>query len=188
MKHKEIEYKYWAGSITKEQFLERVMKAADSLGMKAPESLYIVSCDDYYIRPLVTDSFLRFRKGYGRYELTLKVKESGNVVRTEINLDLTNNHDHSVDRLLVLSGYIKAFQVFKEAWIWSFGECDVSFYTLADGRSVIEVESMGYSSTEEGVSIISKWESALGLCEKDREARSLYEIFSDEFGLPSGIT
>jgi uncharacterized protein (UPF0216 family) len=51
---------------------------------------------------------------------------------------------------------------------------------LSDGRSVVELEALNYSSLEEGVKSINDWEESLGLSELSRETRSLYEIFTEE--------
>ena len=81
---------------------------------------------------------------------------------------------------MALSGYLKSFQVYKEAWIWYFDDCVLSYYTLSDGRSVIELEAINYSSVKEGVTSIGKWEKWLKLNNEEKESRSLYEIFTDE--------
>ena len=179
MKHKEVEYKYWA-TISKETLLGRMKNIATE---DAP-CIYVVSCDDYYTRNCEGGKdFVRFRKGGGRYELTLKRKERNNLIRKEINLNVTNNDDSSIVEFLRLSGYSKAFQVYKEAWIWETPDCDISYYTLSDGRSVIELEAKNYNTTREAVASIDKWEEALGLQSLDKESRSLYEIFTEERGL-----
>jgi adenylate cyclase class IV len=180
MKFKEIELKYWAG-ITKQEFHRRVNKC---YGDYVPPD-YVVSCDDYYIlnncNALDRPHFVRFRKGGGMQELTLKVKEKENVVRAEINLDVSNNDDASVVEFLTLSGYNKAFQVYKEAWIWHIDDCIViSYYTLSDGRSVIELEAENYDSEEEALEILEEWHKNLGLDSEKKEKRSLYEIFTEE--------
>lgn len=182
MDYKEIEYKYWANSFTKEDLFSRIEEVVmENPSMETPETIYVVSCDDYYIRNSDDEkNFVRFRKGGGIYELTLKRKLKTNVIRKEINLNVSNNEDSAVVEFLTLSGYEKAFQVYKEAWIWHFDDCDVSFYTLSDGRSVVELEALNYSSLEEGVRSINDWEESLGLSELTRESRSLYEIFTEE--------
>jgi len=186
MEYKEIEYKYWAKDLSKEDFLKRVealVAKRESMAAEyyMPETVYVVSCDDYYTKPNGNgNDFVRFRKGGGRYELTLKRKEKENVVRKEINLNVTNNEDSAIVEFLTLSGYQKSFQVYKEAWIWNFEDCDVSYYTLSDGRNVIELEAVKYSSVKDGVRIINKYELLLGLAELSKESRSLYEIFSEE--------
>ena len=76
----EIEYKFWAGNVSKEQFHSILETAIE----KQYEPMYVCSCDDYYTNQ-DTESFLRYRKG-GTTELTLKQKREGNVVRKEINL------------------------------------------------------------------------------------------------------
>jgi adenylate cyclase class IV len=182
MDYKEIEYKYWAKSFTKEDLFSRIEEVVlknDSL--EPPDTVYVVSCDDYYLRDEDAEqNFIRFRKGGGIYELTLKRKLKTNVIRKEINLNVTDNEDAAVVEFLTLAGYEKAFQVYKEAWIWHFDNCDISYYTLSDGRSVVELEAVDYSSLEEGVGSINDWEESLGLSELTREARSLYEIFTEE--------
>ena len=185
MNYKEIEYKYWATDLTKEDFLKRIESVVSKeRDWEMPEVIYVVSCDDYYNRVNgVGTDFVRFRKGGGRYELTLKRKERENVVRTEINLNVTDNEDSAIVEFLTLSGYEKSFQVYKEAWIWNFEDCDISFYTLSDGRDVVELEAVDYSSVREGVGVINKWEKRLGLASLVKESRSLYEIFTEESDL-----
>ncbi len=181
MNYKEIEYKYWAEDFSKEDLSQRIESVVSGNDMSKPEVLYVVSCDDYYIRSSGEDTnFVRFRKGGGIYELTLKRKLKTNVIRKEINLNVSNNEDSAVVEFLNLSGYKKAFQVYKEAWIWHFENCDVSYYTLSDGRSVVELEAVNYSSLEEGVNVINNWEKRLNLESLAKESRSLYEIFTEE--------
>jgi len=182
MDYKEIEYKYWAIDLPKEEFLKRIENVVSKESdWEMPEVIYVVSCDDYYTRTNGDGiDFVRFRKGGGRYELTLKRKEKENVVRTEINLNVTDNEDSAIVEFLTLSGYGKAFQVYKEAWIWNFDDCDVSYYTLSDGRSVVELEAIDYGSVREGVAAINRWEKMLRLKTLEKESRSLYEIFTEE--------
>ncbi len=170
----EVEYKYWASSLSKNEFHSRVETAVG----KKLEPIYVVSCDDYYTRN--ENNFLRYRKGGGTTELTLKQKRDGNVVRKEINLNMSDNDDSSIVEFLELSGYNKEFSVFKEAWIFNFEYCDVSYYTLSDGRSVIELEAVNYIKTEEAIKIIDKWDKLLKLKDLKRESRSLFEIFTQE--------
>ena len=171
----EIEYKFWAGDVSKQEF-HSILENAIS---KQYEPKYVCSCDDYYTND-GADSFLRYRKGGSKTELTLKQKRDGNVVRKEINLDMTPNDDSSVVEFLSLSGYNKSFSVFKEAWIWEFEDCDVSYYILSDGRAVVELEALVYATTEEGVAIIDRWSDKLGCGLFQRENRSLFEIFTEE--------
>lgn len=171
----EVEYKFWAGDLSREDFQARVEHHVGS----RKDPFYVVSCDDYYISEKMDHGFVRYRKGGGQTELTLKVKRKENVVRKEINLNITGNEDLSVIEFLKLSGYKKLFSVFKEAWIFEFEDCDVSYYTLSDGRSIIEVEATKYNDVREGIKIIDKWSEALNLQELDREKRSLYEIFTE---------
>lgn len=173
MKDKEIEYKYWAGEMTKDQFTQVVRTL-----LPEAEERYIVSCDDYYLNE--DDDFVRFRKSHGFFELTVKRKEDKNVVRQEINLDISNNDTSSVSTFLNLIGYKRKFQVYKEAWIWHSDDCDISFYTLADGRCVIELEATKYQDIRQGVWIINKWENDLNLQALQKEQRSLFEIFLEE--------
>ena len=72
----EIEYKFWAGNTSKEQFHATLESSIE----KQYEPHYVCSCDDYYTNQ-DTDSFLRYRKGGAVTELTLKQKREGNVVR-----------------------------------------------------------------------------------------------------------
>ena len=95
---------------------------------------------------------------------------------------MTSNDDSSVVEFLSLSGYEKVFSVFKEAWIWEFEDCDVSYYTLSDGRSVVELEARPekYSTTEEGIKLLMSGQKKLNCDSLQREQRSLFEIFTEE--------
>ena len=169
---KEIEFKYWA-NFSKEDFFDRVRKI-----LPEAKERYVVSCDDYFLNN--NNDFIRFRKSHGFFELTVKRKEDENVVRKEVNIDITNNNTSSVLSFLNLIGYEKSFQVYKEAWIWHAKDCDISYYTLADGRNVVELEATEYNSIKQGVSIIKSWESSLDLSDATKESRSLFEIYSEE--------
>lgn len=183
MKNTEIEYKYWADSVTPLEFESKVLNSSISKDQIRP-TIYVVSCDDYWEKttpPLpIKRSFVRHRKSNHKQELTVKSKEIDNVVRTEINIDVSSNSPNTVSDFLLFLGYEKSFQVYKEAWIWEFTDCDVSYYLLADGRGVIELEATSYSTYEEGIDIIKRYENALGLSFFAKEERSLYEIFSEE--------
>lgn len=172
----EIEYKFWAGELSKEEFHDRVEIAVQ--GRFSPK--YVVSCDDYYIREESENDFVRYRKGGDQTELTLKFKRRQNTVRKEINLNVTGNDDISIVDFLKLSGYKKAFSVFKEAWIYCTDNCDISYYTLSDGRSVIEVEATNVDTVKKGINIIDEWVVKLNLKNLKREKRSLFEIFTEE--------
>ena len=171
----EIEYKFWAGDVTKQDFHSLLEVAIN----RQYEPLYVCSCDDYYVDQN-HDSFLRYRKGGTVTELTLKQKRKGNVVRKEINLNMAANDDSSVVEFLLLSGYEKTFSVFKEAWIWEFDDCDVSYYILSDGRAVVELEATIYDTQEQGIAIIDEWSDKLRCKDLGRESRSLFEIFTQE--------
>lgn len=171
----EIEYKFWAQNVSKQDF-HSLLEA--EIGRQY-EPLYVCSCDDYYVNQ-DHDSFLRYRKGGTVSELTLKQKREGNVVRKEINLNMASNNDSSVVEFLLLSGYEKTFSVFKEAWIWEFEDCDVSYYILSDGRAVVELEATVYDTQDEGIAIINMWSLKLKCSKLTRESRSLFEIFTEE--------
>jgi adenylate cyclase class IV len=172
----EVEYKFWAGTLTKESFQSRI----ENFVNKQMEPFYVCSCDDYYTKE-DSKSFLRYRKGDSGKELTLKVKKgSTNTVRKEINLNLSGNDDSSVVEFLILNGYKKTFSIFKEAWIWRLDKCDVSYYTLSDGRSVIEIEATECQSADEATEVIDKWSDHLNMQSSVREKRSLFEIFTEE--------
>ena len=171
----EIEYKFWADDLSMEEFHDRV----ESVIGGRVKPFYVVSCDDYYIRE-DSEDFVRYRKGGGTTELTLKFKRKQNTVRKEINLNVTGNDDMSIVEFLKLGGYKKAFSVFKEAWIYHTEECDASYYTLSDGRSVVEVEAVNPATVKEGVQVIDRWSDILRLEDLKRETRSLFEIFTEE--------
>lgn len=187
MQNKEIEYKYWATGLAVWEFENKLRKAAHSSyqGIHFPKYKYVVSCDDYWENLLASPTpgkaeFIRFRKGGGIHELTIKRKKQENVVRDEVNIDISGNSETSVSYFLTLLGCTKAFQVYKEAWIWFFYDCVVSYYTLPDGRSVVELEAIDYSTTQEGIDIINSYEKLLEIEDLEKEKRSLYEIFTDE--------
>ena len=171
----EVEYKFWAGDLTKEEFHSRI----ENFISKRMEPFYVCSCDDYYIKE-DSKSFLRYRKGDSGRELTLKVKKGSNTVRKEINLSLSGNDDSSIVEFLILNGYKKEFSIFKEAWVWRLDKCDVSYYTLSDQRSVIEIEATNYQNSKEAIATIDLWSDNLKLHDLKREKRSLFEIFIEE--------
>jgi len=178
----EIEQKYWANNFTKEDFETRIRNHHSPMVIK---SHYVVSCDDYYIRRgSHPEDFIRFRKGADKFELTLKRKEVSNLIRKEINLDVSLNDDLSVSSFLSLLGYEKSFQIYKEAWIWNLKNCDASYYTLSDGRSIIELEAHGeFADKKSAVSAILEWEAYLEIKNLTKEPRSLYEIYTEEIAL-----
>ena len=177
MQYKEIEYKYWAGSLSKDEFCEKVYLILP----ERKEPIHVVSCDDYFVMDhMENGTFLRYRKGDGKKELTLKVKERDNVVRKEINLNLDGNDDSLISQFITLGGYRKVHAIFKEAWVFLTPNCDLSYYTLPTGESFIEVEAKEYSTVEEGISILNQWVNSLGIQGHKRESRSLFEIFNDK--------
>jgi adenylate cyclase class IV len=175
----EIEKKYWADNFSKEEFESRILEACYPTIIKP---YYVVSCDDYFVREGAhSEDFIRFRKGADKFELTVKRKELSNVIRKEINIDVSNNNDISILSFLRLIGYTKSFQVYKESWIWSLKDCDASYYTLSDGRSIIELEAHGdFTSRDEAINVIDAWESNLGISSLIKEDKSLYEIYTNE--------
>lgn len=175
----EIERKYWADNFSKEEFESRIFEVYSPTLIKP---YYVVSCDDYFERVGThSEDFIRFRKGADKFELTVKRKELNNIVRKEINIDVSNNDDISISSFLNLIGYTKSFQVYKESWIWSLKDCDASYYTLSDGRSIIELEAHGdFASRDEAISVIDAWETSLGITSLYKEPRSLYEIYTTE--------
>jgi len=178
----EIEQKYWANNFTKEDFEARIRNHHNPMVIK---SHYVVSCDDYYIRRgSHVEDFIRFRKGGDKFELTLKRKEVSNLIRKEINLDVSQNDDLTVSSFLSFLGYEKSFQVYKEAWIWRLKNCEASYYTLSDGRSIIELEAHGeFVDRKSAISAITEWENYLSIKDLVKESRSLYEIYIEENAL-----
>ena len=184
----EVEYKYWT-SMTIQEFQERIRHAMYMNHRPMPVHLYAVSCDDYYLDS--NKDFIRHRKSNTGSELTVKRKLSENVVRTEVNVDVDDNSDLDVSQFVTLLGYDKAFQIHKEAWIWDVDDnheagnkVDISYYTMGDGRSVIELEAHTcHNSVEAAIEAINWWEHELNLSTEKKEKRSLYEIFTEELGI-----
>jgi adenylate cyclase class IV len=178
----EIEYKFWA-NITRRQFHHKL----EALMEENLEAKPFMSEDDYYTSP-GHEGFLRHRQGISfissnRYaEVTVKRKINGNTVRKEVDINVLNNEPENIKDFLSLANYEFKFTVWKKAWVYHFEDCDVSYYTLEDGRDVIELEARpdAYTTLEEGVAIIDKWAGHLKLTDEQREARSLFEIFTDE--------
>jgi len=178
----EIEYKFWA-HVNRRQFHEIV----ENLAEETLVPKVVISEDDYYTSS-GHQGFLRHRKGVSLRsgnpyaEITIKRKINGNSCRKEVDINVLGNPEENVVDFLKLANYEFQFTVTKKAWIYHFEDCDVSFYTLEDGRDVIEIEARpeAYSNLEEGTEIINSWMKDLRLSEKDRESRSLFEIFSDE--------
>ena len=184
----EVEYKYWT-DMTVQEFQERIRHAMKVNHRPMPKHLYAVSVDDYYLD--ADKSFIRHRKSNTGAELTVKKKLSENVVRTEVNINVDANSDLDVSQFTTLLGYERSFQVYKEAWIWDVDDLheagnkvDISYYTLADGRNVIELEAhIEHQSVEAAIAAIDWWEHELDLSTEKKEPRSLYEIFTEELNI-----
>lgn len=184
----EIEYKYLA-KMSKKDFHYHLSKI---LG-RVDEPRYICSCDDYY-KGHIPGSFIRYRKSSNITELTLKIKKMENVIRKEVNLNMTGNLDSSITEFLELSGYKKEFSVFKESWVWKINgiyedgrdyHSEISYYTLSDDRSYIEIEVdlKNHTNQEDGLKILNYLVDKLNFSQLPliKESRSLFEILSDEY-------
>ena len=184
MKFIEIEYKYKIDANKRLAFKDLV-KDIEGISF-----VYIESYDIYYTRS--DGEFLRYRysedKKQKRAEITYKKKsiESNNVIREEVNLRVDANDFETVDKFITGLDYKYNVKVFKACDIYETNEVQIVFYSVQDEENnwqsfvEIEVREGTFSTEEEGVEIMRKYEKLLeplGITYQNRLSKSLYEMY-----------
>lgn len=181
----EIETKYDASSIDRLDF-KMLVKSLNPKSM-----VYVESRDVYFIKS--EDDFIRYRMPTEndkdpRSELTFKkkLKDSNNIVRTEVNLRIDKNDKETVTAFVEGLGYKRNFSVWKACDLYFFDDCNVVYYNVIDDdkkvASFIEIEvkeNAGYTE-EQAWEIINKYEkmlAPLGISAQRRKRLSLYEMY-----------
>lgn len=182
MHFKEIEYKYDAGSISMNSFVELV----ESSSIK--KRMLVSSHDDYF-----TDkdgNFIRYRYTDGRGELTIKRKltDKNNNERIEVNVPTAGDNLKTIEAFVNLLGYKHNFGIYKTCKIYWVDKVVLVYYVVYDKemrelRRFIEIEAdedYPWESDSDAWAEIDKYEQKLqplGITAKNRLKKSLFEIF-----------
>lgn len=186
MDHLEIEFKYNAKDIKREDF----DKLCKSLNPK--KELLVLpedSCDYYFSKK---NKFMRFRKCKSSWELTTKVKhdDNNNKVRTEVNIKLGSGMSEGKARAFAEVFNLKPdFAIKKDVQVYWFDKIVLSHYTCIDEAdnkldTFLEIEcdeSYPWKNIEEALAELGAWEntlSKLGINAQKRIRRSLFEIYT----------
>jgi len=174
---KEIEHKFIVDDkFDRKQFLHQLKSLAPLRFEK------ISVRDTYYV--LAADRRHVFRHRYDSeiQQLTIKSVELDAAVRTEINLPIDQSKG---DQRATVAAFMKALgcawsgEIRKDVEVAYFADCEVVFYrAVGSAKTVhcIEFEAVNPPSVEEGLQILSKYESLLGFAGRQRESKSLFEL------------
>jgi len=190
---KELEYKYKADGVKLTDFQE----LAESL--TPLKKIDASSWDLYYTKKDVEGYFIRYRDATNP-ELTKKrkTKTSNNWERIEIDLPLDPNRvkEDIVTSWVALDNYNKNFKIYKSCFIYWFENTNMVYYTVYDenmkeiGR-YIEVEvnkekvsEIGQEKCMEELKTLEEQLTKLGISNKNRMKRSLFEIYRTTKPIP----
>lgn len=182
-RHKEIEFKYDATSVSLNQFNKAVV------ALKPKRIMTIGGWDHYYSNG---KGHFRHRLDKKRPELTSKRRiNKGSVTnRDEINIHLEpGTKPTDMRKLMECAGFPFDFAIFKTSTIHFFKDVDVCHYTVYDQKrrkigQFIEIEFMTHiknKKTSYKMKRIREFEkalSSLGLNPSKRLNKSLFEIYS----------
>ena len=181
MEFKELEFKYYAGSITMDQF-EKLVAPLN------PEWVMVSSYDDYFTNE--KDEFIRYRYHDHMGELTIKRKtvDTNNNNRIEVNLKTEGKSSKAVAAFVDLLGYKPNFSVFKTCKIAFLEKAVLVYYIVYDTNMnelnrFVEVEAREeykWTDEQEAWDEVLKYEKMLeplGITSKNRVKRSLFELF-----------
>jgi len=186
MQFKEIELKYDAESISREDFLNLI----DSLSTNTPlnKVVNVSSYDTYFVND--DGDFIRYRWTDNHGELTIKRKTShlNNNERIEVNLPTDGGNMKTVSAFCSLLGYKPNFEIFKTCNIFWIDRVVLVYYVVYDKelkelRRFIEIEAdedQKWLNEEEAWNQVVKYEKlfeSLGITPKNRLRKSLFEIF-----------
>ena len=182
-KYLEIERKYRANKVDWSEFVSKMR----ALG---PDKQLTVEGPDTYFESV--DNVIRWRVGKDKNEITVKSKTvtQNSFIREEIDYDTGPNPAETTERLIKALGYKEAFKITKKCGVFWFsrkeGNVSVVIYDVkCDGkkdRRYIEIEAEKGQDYETSIKLVESWEKKLGLTAKQRENRSLYEIYSGKEG------
>lgn len=187
-KHKEIEMKYNADSISIDSF------KAFCLGREPLEYIVASGWDYFYAHKTEKDSFCRLRNSADLNQLTFKRKltEKNNYIRAEHNIDMQHSvKQDQVEALVNEFGYVYNMALFKNCFIYNYEWYTLVYYIVYNeamrevGRFIeIEMdEAKDWKDTSEAykeLTILEKLCKPLGLNSKERVSLSLFELYRKE--------
>lgn len=211
---KEVEFKYNAKDITREQFNSLVPRLGfikKKLRLNHSPEEESSSVDHYFTFPDPSKSskkrrFMRWRESYSNsgsktWELTSKAKlqENGNIVRDEVNIQLnaSSMNFSKAEEFSFHHGCVHDFSIKKDVQVFWIGKVVLSHYTTFTENnkklhSFLEIEaneSYPWGSVDEALEEIVKWEkmlSPLGITPQNRIKRSLFEFYSGKIKKEEG--
>lgn len=181
MEFKELEFKYYAESVSMGDFV----KVAEPFN---PEWIMVSSYDDYFVND--KDEFIRYRYHDHMGELTVKRKTSdlNNNNRVEVNLKTEGKSSKAVATFIEMLGYKLNFSIFKTCKIAVLDKVTLVYYIVYDKnlnelQRFMEIEAredIKWASEQDAWDEILKYErlfEPLGITAKNRVRKSLFEIF-----------
>ena len=162
-------------------FLQKV----NSLGPR--QSFDVEVMDTYFILPKFKHCVFRHRKDRFIEQLTVKSRDGGNEIRTEINLDLLKTLDQTKNIrafLKFIDPEVKSLSINKKVEVREFADCEIVFYQASNHAkkfSCVEFEAIGYDTAEEALEILKKYEKVTGFSEFAKCNESLFEMLVEPF-------
>ena len=100
----------------------------------------------------------------------------------EINLPIDQSKGDqrpAVSEFMKALGCIWSGELAKDIRVGYFPDCEIVFYRALNGKkavSCVEFEAINPGSVSEGLSVLERYESALGFKSAQREQKSLFEL------------
>lgn len=183
MHFKEIEFKYDAGTISMERFVELVESK-----YAVKKKMMVSSYDDYFTD--TNGNFIRYRHHDNRGELTIKRKtsEKNNNERIEVNVPTAGDNLKTITAFVDLLQYKHNFGIYKTCKIYWVDKVVLVYYVVYDKelkelRRFIEIEAdedLTWDTEQQAWDEITAYEKhlePLGITPKNRLKKSLFEIF-----------
>lgn len=159
-------------------------------GIQTADELYIEGWDTFYSNPHDSDSFLRYRSRSGENELTFKRKliQKNSIIRTEINIALSENNSDNINKFCEELGYKYNTKIHKVAYVYLYEDYNICYYFCADDKgksldSFIEIElapDINWRTKKNAMETLKKLEKRyelIGLSPKLRVKKSLFELY-----------
>lgn len=136
--------------------------------------------DTYYVPGQDQTWIYRHRYDEEIQQLTVKSRGGDTEVRTEINLDLSgDNQDAKISAFLATLHIEEKHEVVKQIHVFDFPDCEVVQYNARCGdRSVscLEFEAIAARTVHDALSILERYETALGYDSKRRTKINLFDL------------
>ncbi len=178
----EIEHKFLVSeTFDRKNFFKKIAK------LHPRQSFDVEVMDTYFILPKLSQCVFRHRKDRTMEQLTVKSKDGGNEIRTEINLNLLKSLDQTKNVrtfLKFLDPAIKSLSINKKVEVREFSDCEIVFYEASNHvRKLycVEFEAKDFTSAEEALEILKKYEKVTGFSEFARCNESLFEMLVEPF-------